>query len=88
MVALAAAPEIQKRFPDYDGESSREVAVGEHEGLLLPLGADKDGIHGELVLASGAGRFFSLTITGPSKEALDAAREELDALLASIVARE
>ncbi len=88
MVALAAAPEVQKRFPDYDGEPTRELAVGEHEGVLLPLGTDKDGIYGELVLASGAGRFFSLTITGPSKEALDAAREELDALLASIVARE
>ena len=88
MVALAAVPEVQKRFPDYDGEPTGEVPVGEYEGLLLPLGADKDGIYGELVLASGAGRFFSLTITGPSKEALDAAREEIDALLASIVARE
>jgi len=88
MVAMAAAPELQKRFPSFDGQPERELSVGEHEGVLFNLGADKDGIHGQLVLASGAGRFFSFNISAPSKEALDGAQADLEALFASVVTRD
>jgi hypothetical protein len=80
--------ELLKTFPQFTGEVLGELPVGDHDGVRLALGASTQGVLGELILATGAGRTFVLTVNAATQTALDATREDVKALAASLVTRE
>lgn len=89
MVLTSAGAALKKEYPSFDGKTAGEAQIGDGLGSRAVLGPTADGKRfGEIVLALSGGRLLVARIDAASKEALDAARGEVEALLGSVVALE
>jgi hypothetical protein len=86
-VLAGSRAELLKDFPDFTGESLGPARIGDAEGTRVALGTGDDGRYIELAVASGSSRFYAARVSGPSPQALDAARAAIEELLAGVVSR-
>lgn len=88
LVLMGAAETLKKEYPSFSGESAGSGRIGDADGLRAVLGADAQGRQGEIVIASGVSRLLVARISAASAEALEAARAEIEKILASVVTRD
>lgn len=88
-VLMAASGALKKDYPGFTGETSGETPLGDALGVRAILGVTADGKgYGEIVLGTVGGRLLVARVDAASKEALDAARDEVGKVLESVVALE